>query len=572
MKIAYKHLIKHIDSKPCIEEVSDKLFQLGHEHEVQNNIFDIDFTPNRGDCLSLNGLLRDLKVFYDIKISEQTYQNEIEPLDLNFTNNAIDDCINISFLKIEIDGIIKPYQDKLKEYFELYDVNQKNFFTDISNYVSYETGQPTHCYDSDKVGKAISLEKIKSTVRFSTLLDKEITLEGENIVFTSNDKVINLAGVVGGKESACSSDTNSVIVECAHFNSEAIIGKSLQYGIQSDAAYKFERSVDPYCHDYVLKRFIQIVKDHANIKSLKIFSKSYKERYDNAVSYDLNNINKIIGTDINQEKFASFLTNLNFRVSDSQVIVPSFRHDINTENDIAEEIARCIGYNNINPMPLEINNANSKSSEEITTKENKIKSLLIDNGFYEVINFPFSEKSKNCIKVDNPIDSGKPYFRENIIDSLAQNLLFNERRQHDSIKLFEISDIYTMNDNGFHEKQKKIGIIGSGRIGKSYDNFSKKIDSSYLTKILDEYHTNIPELIKELPRAHLDTKIKSKIFYAELNILDFNNLTEENIYVLDSPILSNSQFLKFKEYFDKSFTIIDCTFEKTSTLKKALDK
>ena len=307
------------------------------------------------------------------------------------------------------------------------------------------------------------------------MLDKEITLEGENIVFTSNDKVINLAGVVGGKESACSSDTNSVIVECAHFNSEAIIGKSLQYGIQSDAAYKFERSVDPYCHDYVLKRFIQIVKDHANIKSLKIFSKSYKERYDNAVSYDLNNINKIIGTDINQEKFASFLTNLNFRVSDSQVIVPSFRHDINTENDIAEEIARCIGYNNINPMPLEINNANSKSSEEITTKENKIKSLLIDNGFYEVINFPFSEKSKNCIKVDNPIDSGKPYFRENIIDSLAQNLLFNERRQHDSIKLFEISDIYTMNDNGFHEKQKKLALLVAAGLVKAMITSQKKL-------------------------------------------------------------------------------------------------
>ena len=114
MKIAYKHLIKHIDSKPCIEEVSDKLFQLGHEHEVQNNIFDIDFTPNRGDCLSLNGLLRDLKVFYDIKISEQTYQNEIEPLDLNFTNNAIDDCINISFLKLKSMELLNLTKTSLK--------------------------------------------------------------------------------------------------------------------------------------------------------------------------------------------------------------------------------------------------------------------------------------------------------------------------------------------------------------------------------------------------------------------------------------------------------------------------
>ena len=126
-------------------------------------------------------------------------------------------------------------------------------------------------------------------------------------------------------------------------------------------------------------------------------------------------------------------------------------------------------------MPLEINNANSKSSEEITTKENKIKSLLIDNGFYEVINFPFSEKSKNCIKVDNPIDSGKPYFRENIIDSLAQNLLFNERRQHDSIKLFEISDIYTMNDNGFHENKKKLALLVAAGLVKAMITSQKKL-------------------------------------------------------------------------------------------------
>ena len=107
MKIPYKHFVKYIDSPPNINELSEKLFQLGHEHEIFDEIFDMELTPNRGDCLSLNGLLRDLKLFYTISHKEDIFEKEIKPLPFEFFNEAKNSCSNISFLKVEIYLILK---------------------------------------------------------------------------------------------------------------------------------------------------------------------------------------------------------------------------------------------------------------------------------------------------------------------------------------------------------------------------------------------------------------------------------------------------------------------------------
>jgi len=115
--------------------------------------------------------------------------------------------------------------------------------------LSYETGQPTHCYDANKMGGKLLFHEIEKNEEFETLLDKKITLTGKNSVFSLNDNIINLAGIVGGKSTSCSTNTKTVIVECAFFQPEAIIGKSVKYDIQSEASHKFERGVDPECHE-----------------------------------------------------------------------------------------------------------------------------------------------------------------------------------------------------------------------------------------------------------------------------------------------------------------------------------
>ena len=519
MKIAYSHLISRIKEKPSISELSKYLFQLGHEHEIEDGIFDMEFTPNRGDCLSVNGLLRDLSVFYTISLNNDLYSAEIDKLDFNFKNLSKNICPKISFLKIEVDSIPQEYSGVLKNYFLDLNLNSVNFFTDISNYVSYETGQPTHCYDANSISDRLFFQEIDHEVQFETLLESKINLTKKNSVFIQNDKVINLAGVVGGKETSCSSSTKTVIIECAYFKPEAIIGKSVKYDIHSEASHKFERGVDPECHEAVLRRFIKIVSDHSTIKNLAIFTQGEKETALNKIVMDLDKINKILGIDIEEKECNNYLSRLGFDNDGDFIKIPSYRHDISSLNDLAEEVGRVIGYDNIPRKEIAIPKNNNK--EDFKSIENKLRLFLLDQGFYEVINNPFvSHNSKDSIMVDNPLDSNRKYLRTNILDSLVENVLFNERRQKDSIKLFEISDIYTVNKN--INKKRKLSLIASGRIGLNYEDFSKKINKNYLQLLFSKISQKPIFDFKTISREGLDTKINSEIVGLEIDIDKFS--------------------------------------------------
>ena len=544
MKIAYEHLIKFIPSRPSIENISEKFFQLGHEHEIQNNIFDMELTPNRGDCLSINGLLRDLSVFYEVTPNNEIYTDDIKSLDIDFVNNSPEACPSISFLKINIQGEISAYKGIFQDYFDDLDVNKNNFFTDISNYISYETGQPTHCYDAEKVTSLISLETTIEEYEFKTLLDKTIKLEDENLVFVHNDEVINLAGVMGGSSTACSKDTKSVIVECAYFNPENVIGQSIKYDIKSDAAHKFERGVDPLCHEKVLRRFLKIVDEHATIKNIEIFKKDYISYNSTEIPFSIERINNILGLSYNSEELQDYLTKLGFNIDNNKIVAPSYRSDIKTENDIAEEVARVIGYNNIPTQPIKIPKPSNTSAKNLEVLEHNIKTLLISEGFFEVINDPFvNHETNNSIKLDNPLDSGRKNLRINLEKSLIDNLLYNERRQQDSIKLFEITDVYYIDKKELKSK-RKLGIICSGRVGKNYLDFSRKIDNKYLTNILEKFNKKIsfnPYLIN---RDELETKLNDKIIYLEI---DLNELENYDFDILDKEkfILNKNNFKKY---------------------------
>lgn len=514
MKFIYQDLLNFLGEKPSKESLSDKLFQLGHEHEIDGDIFDMDITPNRGDCLSLIGLSRDLNNFYHNKDPFETYEEEIESLHIDFKNLSIESCPKISFLEIEIDGEISPYKEYLENYFLLTGNKQTNFFTDISNYISYERGQPTHCFDKETITGCLTFSDRSCNESFKTLLGNKIKLRGKNCVFTMEDKIISLAGVMGGDSTACTKKTKKTLVECAYFNPEAIIGKTIKYNLKSDAAHRFERGVDYASQEKVLRRYISIVNDHASIKSLKMktfIDKDFEERY---LPIDIQKINEILGIKLENDDYISYLSKLGFDIKD-KIKVPSFRNDISSQNDLAEEIARIIGFDKIKSTPLKLNSSLKSEQNKIT----KIENFLVKNGFTEVINFPFTNNQEDkSISVDNPLDSNRGNLRTSLKDSLVENLLYNERRQKDSIKLFEISDIYSNQDDIFQEK--KLGIIISGRQGHNHHEFAKKLDRKYLNEILNPNKDTSFFDIEEVPRETLKTKKRDKIFFAEVSVED----------------------------------------------------
>jgi len=542
MKIAYIHLAQYITENLSIKQLSDSLFQLGHEHEIEGDIFDMEFTPNRGDCLSINGLLRDLSAFYTVNLNHEIYNEKLNELPLDFENLSNETCSHISFLKLEIDQIPETYIGSLANYFLDLGLNKNNFFTDISNYLSYETGQPTHCYDANTINGKLIFHEIDGDEEFETLLDKKITLTGKNAVFSLNNELINLAGVVGGKSTSCSDNTKTVIVECAFFQPEAIIGKSVKYNIQSEASHKFERGVDPDCHDKVLRRFIKLVSEHTNIKDMSIISYKSKDNPITQIPVNIQKINQIIGINISEKEYLSYISKLGFFIEEGFIKVPSFRTDVTTQNDLAEEVARVIGYDNIATSEISIPRNKKTNYKDL---ENKLRYFLLDHGFYEVINSPFvSLPSEEAIKVDNPLDSNREYLRTNITNSLVDNLLFNERRQKDSIKLFEISDVYSTN-NGINKK-RNLSIIASGRVGLNFEDFSKKINKKYLTALFQEILPNEVFDFKIKSRDLLDTKIKNEIVWLEVDINSFS-----------SDILSYNEVSKSPESFVQYSPISD---------------
>ncbi len=550
MKFIYQDLLKFLHDDPSKEALSKTLFQLGHEHEVSGDIFDMEITPNRGDCLSLIGLSRDLNNFYKSKDPFEIYEKDIEILDLDFKNLSSDLCPKISFLEIEIDDDVSSYKTYLENYFLKMGIKKTNFFTDISNYISYERGQPTHCYDRKLITKGLTFTKRTCQESFKTVLGDEIKLEGENCVFIINSEIVNLAGVMGGESTGCSISTRKVLVECAYFNPEEIIGKTVKYNLKSDAAHKFERGVDISSQENVLRRFISIVQDHASIKNLKIKTFVGTEFKDKYLPIETESINKILGIKITKKEYINYLEKLGFEIED-KIKIPSFRYDIATQNDLAEEIARIIGYDNINSIPLKLNSYFKKEKDKVPM----IESFFVKNGFSEVINFPFTEKDdKKSILIDNPLDASRKNLRTSLKDSLIENLIFNERRQKDSIKLFEISDVYSNEKDILQEK--RLGIIISGRSGNNHLDFQKKLDSKYLNEILNLQNDISFFEIEEISRENIKTKKKEKIFYTEVLV---DNIPDEFFkYSESKKTLGN--FVKYDPISEFPSSVRDFSF------------
>ena len=375
----------------------------------------------------------------------------------------------------------------------------------------------------------------------------------KNSVFLLNNEIINLAGVVGGKRTSCTSKTKTVLVECAFFKPEKIIGKSVKYDIQSEASHKFERSVDPTCHESVLRRFINLVSEYSSIKKMSFVSYKFRQNKVTKIPIMTDKINQIIGINISQDSYLSYLSRLGFIINDGHIEVPSYRSDIETQNDLAEEIARVIGYDNIARKEIFIPKGKKSNKHDL---ENNLKFFLLDEGFYEIINSPFvGSDSSNSISVDNPLDSNKKYLRSNLTESLLENLLYNERRQKDSIKLFEISDIYTIKNNKINVT-RKLGIIASGRAGHNYKDFSKKISKKYLTSVFKETLPNENFEFKVLNRDLLNTKVKNEIICCEVDIANFSSDVLSYKKISKPP----ENFIEYSPISDLPYSIRDLSF------------
>ena len=449
---------------------------------VENdNILEIGLTPNRSDAMSHYGVARDLKAYYDL--NSQTSKitlpsvNDFESVkideDFEVSVKDIDKCPFYSGLiikNIKVGPSSKELQNKLKSI----GLKPINNIVDITNFVMHEIGQPLHAFDLDKI-KNITVKSVKSNTKFKTLDDNIINLDSDDLIICSDNNPLCLAGIYGGYDSGVSNSTTNLFLESAIFDSVTIRKSSKRHQLFTDASYRYERGVDPEKVLYALKRASILIKEanqEANISEILIEDNLKVDIKDIYLRYD--RIASITGQKIDKETITQILSSLDFEIKGHSedglnIIAPNYRHDVYREIDVIEEILRVYGFNNIN-----VESKISMSIPEIGKNNiNKTESLISNNlvgiGFNEIINNSICSPSVNekfssqAVSLLNPQGTELSNLRSSLIPNALETVKHNINRQNRNLKIFEIGNTYSINDNNYIEN-KRLNVTVTGKI------------------------------------------------------------------------------------------------------------
>ena len=340
MKILKSHLLEKVDAKLNVKQLEAELTRLGLEVEsiekFENSkksdfVIDLDLTPNRGDCFSVLGVARELAAISNKKILKEK---------------------NI-FIEIHKIDNTKKLPEYISNRLDAAGINLINPIVDILNYVMIDLGQPLHAFDLDKIGKSINVRFAKPKEKI-TLLDGSNKILNKNFLVISDEKkVLALAGVMGGIDSSVQLDTCSVLIESAFFDPLVIQGKARSFNIQTDSSQRFERGVDFDLQQKALIKATNLIADHlsgshSQVKTIE--AKKFIPRKKD-LKIELNNLNKKLGTKLKAVEIKKILNSLEINTTVKKdllcTMIPSHRFDLNIEEDLIEEVARMIGYDNL---------------------------------------------------------------------------------------------------------------------------------------------------------------------------------------------------------------------------------
>ena len=449
MKISKNWLSNFISTPKSNDKLESDLTKPGLEVDTINkdkddHIIDIEFTPNRGDCLSVYGTARDLGAYKGKKINKPACSKSVTAkinTKIKNINSAISPEYKYMILNnINVNAKTPKYITTRLRQCEIAPVN---IIVDISNYVMLEVGQPTHAFDLDKINGKLSIVQLKKKNIFLGLDNKEYIVDKDTEVIVDEKNIIHaLPGVIGSKLSSVTSSTQNILFESAFFIPDTVRFLSRKFRIQTDSSYRFERGVDYNLTDYALSRIHFLLNEILNIGSKCIITKISKQSEltkKKQFEFDTKLFNRILGIDIGIKKIKLILMNLGIIFSGKKVIIPSHRSDILCNYDLVEEVSRIYGFDNIKEVPLE-------NSVTKYYHHSSLNIRLVTLGYKEVINFTFIAKNysekPNSLELSNPISKEKSVMRESLLPGLLNNIVYNSNRQHKSIQLFERGKIY----------------------------------------------------------------------------------------------------------------------------------
>jgi phenylalanyl-tRNA synthetase beta chain len=366
---------------------------------------------------------------------------------------------------------------------------------DISNYVMFEFGRPSHIFDLDKIHGGLQVRWGREGEQLKLLNGNTVTVDSKVGVIADDNQVESLAGIMGGDTTAVSDDTQNIYIEAAFWWPAAIAGRSRRYNFSTDAGHRFERGVDPQQTVEHIERITQLVIDicgtaHTQVGPMD--DQTVNLPVHPPVTLRVARAVKVIGMPLSQDQCANALRGLGFAVTEGEGTVTvnpsSWRFDLQIEEDLIEEIARMVGYNNL-PTTPPLAPITAKVSAEAQRSPFAVRRSLAGLGYQETINFSFVEESwelqlagnANPIRLLNPIASQMSVMRSSLIGSLLQVVKFNTDRKADRVRVFELGRVFLRDSsvqdtdttvNGFHQPMRVSGMAwgpveATGWTGKS---------------------------------------------------------------------------------------------------------
>ena len=457
---------------------------------INDTVFELEITPNRPDCLSHIGIARELGAYYSKEVKYPSFAINSESSEKTADNISVE-IEDSNLAKRYVARIIKNVTVKespkwLKERVESIGIRSINNIVDASNFIMMELNQPNHTFDLDKIeGGKIVVRAGHENEKLVTLDEQERELNSDDIVISDGVKAVALGGVMGGQNSEITENTKNILLEVANFNSQNVRKTSRRLTLFSESSYRFERRVDEENAINVINRLANIIQEVAGGEILEGVVDNYPVPYKKkTATLNFERLNRFVGKNIPSETVIGILTRLEIEVVDNgetlTLTAPTYRDDLENEQDYFEEVIRMYGFDNIeNILPkLDIS---EKPVIDTTKLSTQVKLIAANAGLKEVINYSFVPKDamekikytsverENLIDLLRPITEDFVTLRPTLLYSLLKNAKENMNRNATNIRFFEVSRTFVKAEE-LAKEEVKLGIILAGENNKTLWN------------------------------------------------------------------------------------------------------
>jgi len=480
------------DSAGIMELASDApLGQCVREYlDLDDVTIDVDLTANRGDCLGIKGLAREVGVLNSLEVTEPTISKVAPTIDDVLTINIEANEACPRYLGRVIKGINPSATTPLWMVEKLRRCGTRSIdpVVDVTNYILLELGHPMHAFDLAKLDGSVNVRFANKEEKLTLLDENEVTLKEGTLVIADDSKALAMAGIFGGLESGVTTNTTDIFLESAFFAPLAILGKARQYGLHTDSSHRYERGIDPTLQHDAIERATELLlsivggqagpvveaKSDADIPQIK------------DVSLRREKLDARIGHHIEDDKVTEILTRLGFTVSTTgegvdkvwQVVVSAYRFDIKIEVDLIEEVARIYGYNNIpNISPKATLKMCEKKEAKLSLSN--LKQVLVNRDYQEAITYSFVDPKVQALlhpeqavmTLPHPISSEMSVMRLSLWTGLLQAMVYNQNRQQGRVRLFEAGLRFVPDEsaeNGVRQQNMIAGVISGQRVDEHW--------------------------------------------------------------------------------------------------------